>query len=253
MDNQEAKLYLSAYRPGGRDVPDPVFQEALRQAEQDPTLKAWFHQEQALDAAVASKLKGIRPPANLKAEILAGQKLAPPPAWWPQLRVWAMAASFVLLAGILALWNGLEQRTGPAPMMAEFRRDVSQVVAGGFVPDRMVGNAAEAREWLASQQAPVSNRLPELLRDPAGYACKVIAWKGTRASMICFKTPQGSVHLFIVDLSGLPGQAPDWKAPAEKIQGLSTLAWTDASKAYVLVSENPDMDWHDWTAEFKSG
>jgi hypothetical protein len=244
MDNQQAKHYLSAYRPGGQDAANPGLQEALRQAGQDPVLHAWFRKEQALDAAVAEKLRAVRPPAGLKEEILAGQKLARRSRWWGSVARWPLAAAAVLAAGAFLFWHPW-RASGPAPLMVEFRRDVSGVVAGGFVPDRFVQGAAQAGQWLASQQAPVTASLPGFLKDSQNYACKVLAWKGTKATMMCFTTRQGPVHLFIVDLKVLSGQASNWKDGEERLQGLPTLAWTDRGQAYVLVAENPKIQWAD--------
>ena len=72
MNNQEAKFILSGYRPNGGDAGDEMFGDALRQAQQDPALAAWFAREQAYDRAVAARLAEIAPPAELRADILAG-------------------------------------------------------------------------------------------------------------------------------------------------------------------------------------
>ncbi len=42
MNNQEAKLILQAYRLGGQDAADPLFQEVLEQLKRDPDLAKWF-------------------------------------------------------------------------------------------------------------------------------------------------------------------------------------------------------------------
>lgn len=64
MNNDEAKFILSAYRPSGRDANDARFTEALNQAKQDPALREWLAQSQALDAVVMKKLSGIVPPSR---------------------------------------------------------------------------------------------------------------------------------------------------------------------------------------------
>ena len=59
MNNQEAKLILQAYRPGGRDTFDPLFAEALEQARRDPELQKWFaERKQALDYANSIQTAG---------------------------------------------------------------------------------------------------------------------------------------------------------------------------------------------------
>ena len=57
MNNEEAKLILQAYRPGGQDANDPRFREALEQARRDPELARWFANEQALDSRISTKVQ----------------------------------------------------------------------------------------------------------------------------------------------------------------------------------------------------
>ena len=102
MNNEQAKFILRAYRPGGRDAADPAFGDALRQAQADPALGAWLAREQSLDGAVASKLRALSPPPELREAILAGSRVsfAAPARGW-RLPAWlAVAASIaVLIAG----------------------------------------------------------------------------------------------------------------------------------------------------------
>ena len=53
MKNQEAKFILGAYRPDGQDAGDPVFAEALSQAERDPDLRTWFERGRKFDTTVS--------------------------------------------------------------------------------------------------------------------------------------------------------------------------------------------------------
>ena len=76
--NDQAKLLLSAYRPGGADATDPAFAEALAQAGRDPQLRAWLEESQRFDEAIAGKLRSVEVPANLRATILAGAKFSQP-------------------------------------------------------------------------------------------------------------------------------------------------------------------------------
>jgi hypothetical protein len=71
MTNQEAKSILGAYRPNGQDAADAVFDEAVRQAQRDPQLGAWFAHSRGLDAAMMGKLRELAPPPGLKEAILA--------------------------------------------------------------------------------------------------------------------------------------------------------------------------------------
>jgi hypothetical protein len=77
MTNEEAKIILGAYRPDGVAPADAVFGEAMRQAERDPQLGAWFAQWQGLDAAMRVKLRELAPPPGLKESILAQARRVP--------------------------------------------------------------------------------------------------------------------------------------------------------------------------------
>src|SRR5437867_8043687 len=81
MDNREAKFILNAYRPGGEDASDPLFAEALVQAQRDPVLARWFNESIAFDTAVTEKLCDVAVPADLRENILAGVKVTRPRRW----------------------------------------------------------------------------------------------------------------------------------------------------------------------------
>ena len=57
MDEQEARLILQGYRPGGQDQSDPHFSEALQEVMRNPELAQWFADEQAFDQAIATHLE----------------------------------------------------------------------------------------------------------------------------------------------------------------------------------------------------
>ena len=96
MNNQEAKLILQAYHPGGRDASDPLFAEALEQARRDPELQKWFADEQALDSRIQSKLRtAVLVPRDLKSNLLALRKINRPVPWWFQPMKLAAAAAVV--------------------------------------------------------------------------------------------------------------------------------------------------------------
>ncbi len=75
MQRDEAKHILELCRPGiDDDRNDPLIAEALALLDTDPELKAWFDEQQALDARIAGVYDAIEPPADLKASILAGMR-----------------------------------------------------------------------------------------------------------------------------------------------------------------------------------
>ena len=64
MDNEQAKLILQAYRPGGEDAEDPFFSEALDRARLDPELAKWFAEQRAFDEAMRKALQTRIPPVG---------------------------------------------------------------------------------------------------------------------------------------------------------------------------------------------
>ena len=97
--NDQARLILSAYRPGGQDAGDPAFAEALEQARRDPAVAQWLSEQQQFDLALTEKLREVPVPASLRSTILAGARASRPPQWWAQSKVWALAAAVAVLAG----------------------------------------------------------------------------------------------------------------------------------------------------------
>lgn len=70
MNREQAKLILTAYRPGGEDAADPFFADALQQARRDPELAAWFADQRRFDIAARNSLNLVAPPADLRSKIL---------------------------------------------------------------------------------------------------------------------------------------------------------------------------------------
>ena len=121
MNNQEAKFILRAYRSNGVDANDAVFAEALQQAQQDPTLKAWLASQQAMDAVMAAKLKEIIPPAGLREAILTGAKVSSSqPSFWRQTRWISLgAAAALLIVTSIAVWP--KRASAENALLTEFR------------------------------------------------------------------------------------------------------------------------------------
>jgi hypothetical protein len=79
MSNDETKLILCAYRPGGQDASNPLFAGPLEQARHNPELKKWFAEERTFDSRLQAKLRNaITIPADLKTNLLALRKIVRP-------------------------------------------------------------------------------------------------------------------------------------------------------------------------------
>src|SRR6267142_3905569 len=103
MDNEQAKLILQAYRPGGEDADDPFFSEALEQARVDPEMAKWFAEQRAFDEAMRKALQKRIPPVGLRDSILLAKRISTLPFHqggrpvWRRPGVMALAASIVVL------------------------------------------------------------------------------------------------------------------------------------------------------------
>jgi hypothetical protein len=238
MNNEQAKIILSAYRPGGEDAAAPQFAEALEQTRRDPELARWFAEERALDAAIAAKLKAAPAPAHLENTILAGRKVIHPAGWWRQPRWLAAAAAVVLLlaagASLLPQWR--------APSFAQLQADATSWLDGLRHLDHMTNNLAAVRAWLASQSAHEDLVVPAGLRGLPPLGCRVYEWHGRKVTLVCFKLKGNrtdEAHLLVVDASQLRG-APGRAARFAQQGRWATATWREGPHVYVLATHGDE-------------
>ena len=233
MNNQEARLILSAYRPDGHDSADPRFQEALAQAQRDPELAAWFARECRIDAALGGKVREqAQPPPHLKAAILAATRMARPAPWF-QRPVWITSAA-ALLVGALILVVLFLPKSGGAEFAA-LQRDMAEFLGSKeFRLEHMTPSANEAQRWLADRR--VDFVMPARLESQPTMGCRVIDWQGHKVSLICFKLDGGeTVHLFTLDRSALrdaPAAEPQFSVAGR----YAVAGWTGGDKVYLVAT-----------------
>lgn len=237
MNNQDAKFYLSAYRPGGADAGHPAMAEALDQARRDPSLGAWFEREQAHDAAVSEKLQSVQPPANLRATILAGARLsqAKRAGWqWPH---WiGLAAALVLLATVSALlWRPAATLNGQGRMA-----DLADYALRDLLSGEHQGNQPRAQSALAKRLIESPPRLatglamtPAELRD---QGCHTFTIAGREVLEICFQRDQ-NYHLYLVRRSDTKIDIDDEHPMLMTKRGEAALTWADSRYVYVLAGK----------------
>lgn len=241
MNNQEAKLILGAYRPGGQDTADPMFAEALEQVRRDPELQKWFADQCAYDARIQYKLKeAIAIPPDLKASLLAQRKIARPRmfwqrGWWRQ-PAWltAAAAALVLLASLAMLWL----KPSGQPQFAAFRQAMvrNSLLETNHV-SFMAGDMTTVRNWLKTQNASTDFNLPASLHNSMLHGCKVIDWRGHEVTMLCFMSSGGGhVDLFVVNCTHFQDFTPTPTAQFARSDGLTTAVWCDGRKTYLLAA-----------------
>jgi hypothetical protein len=233
MTNQEAQFILDAYRPNGRDANEPMFAEALRQAQQDPTLNEWFAREQKHAATVASKLREIAPPPGLREAILAGARVSESPKrdWWTQPSWLAIAASVALMAAAGAwIWS----------VGAPLRR-LEAVVVTDALHAQHGSHGAPSNALIAMLSQP-STRMGGTL--PVDFAtlklsgCRTVSFAGRDLLEVCFARDGGEFHLYMARREDFPGLKAREIARIDERDGLGMATWSDAGYHYVLASKS---------------
>lgn len=224
MNNQEAKFILGAYRPGGRDAGDPMFVAALKQAQADPALAAWFAREQAHDAAVAAKLGGIAPPAGLREAILAGTRASRAPAsprrWW----VWSSlaAAAAVVLTWTLA-GPALEARAGERRLEKFVLADVANDAAhhGG-------GDEVKALQAiLGKSSTKLGTSLPVDFAALEATGCRTLRFAGRDVVEVCFERQGHWFHLYAMRIPPGSIRSDDTEPRLASGDGYACVSWVN--------------------------
>lgn len=234
--NDQAKLLLSAYRPGGADAGDPAFAETLAFAERDPQLRAWFQESQLFDQAVAGKLRDLPIPQNLRATILAGAKFSQPRHWWQNPRLLALAATLLIVGAALAIWMG---KSAPLDRWQTDSLAVLDGIIGGTGSfDLVDSQPGKLVDWLSKRALPAPSSLPQSLSAHASLGCKTIVSDGRTISLICFNLGGGqAAHLFTTPHAGLKIDSPE-NHPIFSHRGHWNLAsWRQGEQVHMLASQ----------------
>jgi len=249
MDNEQAKLILSAYRSGGEDMSESFFVEALEQTLRDPGLRRWFEEQCDFDKTLRAALKDEGPPPQLRESLLLGKKVvnldeqknpvrhSP----WRHPASWlSLAAALILLIGIAALLRP----TANPPMTAE--RFVQQTVlvktSGRISLGRMSRDSQLLQGWLEAKKSPHGFLIPKPLNALSSLGCQTYSMDGNRVSLICFTLDQNRiVHLFVIDSERLkdpPGNTPHF----QQKDGIATATWSSGGRTFVLLGAHVDEE-----------
>jgi hypothetical protein len=239
MDSREAKFMLNAYRPGGQDVNDPRFADALEQVRRDPILQHWFDQSIAFDVEMAKKLSATPVPSDLRESILAGVKITRVPHWKNRWRKWAIAAAVVLSTtlGVL-IWHN----TRPAPIagwqLQALDAILSSIARNESHFDVISNNPADLVNWLRANYAPAGEKLPYHLDKMPSIGCKTFFWRGKPVSLICFTLPDGrAIHLVMTNASLESDFTIKHEAKVIQQGHWATATWREGEMVYMLALE----------------
>ena len=238
--NDQAKLLLSAYRPGGSDAGDPAFAEALAHAQRDPHLRAWLEESQQFDQVVSERLRGVPVPADLRSTILAGAKASRSRRWWQGPRVWAVAAALAILASLGALW-GLNA-FGLSTWQTDSLAVLDDIEKGAANLDTEHPQPAHLVDWLRERAAPTPSALPPALAAHPTFGCKTIDSHGRKISLICFDLGnKEQAHLFTTPRAGLRIPPPDSHPIFAPRRHWNLASWRSGEDVHMLATEL-DMD-----------
>ncbi len=255
MNPDEAKSILAAYR---EDIPldeAPNMQAALAAAQEDPSLAAWFEEEQAFDREFAAALQRVPIPEDLEAKLLqgmpatnhAGETPNKKVVAFPQKQVWlAVAALFVIAVSLVKYFAFPPPVEFPGTAFTKvdtFRDHMAHFANQRFVLNHTTKDLSEARDWLRARQSPAYDETPTAIVKFEGMGCKSFDWGGHTVSLVCFKdTNDDIVHLFVINRSALTDLEP--ATPLEEVlvqQNLETGGWMDDERLYVLVGSEPHV------------
>ena len=242
MNNTEAKFILSAYRPSGMDADDPQIAEAIAQMRQDPVLEEWFKTELEFDAAFARQVQSIPVPETLRNNILAGSKVSTPKPvrknpWLPGNWL-AIAATFVVLAGIAGIWLRQNRSESLSGWQTGALKTIASMQAGHEQFDAASPDAAKLQAWLQAKNAPLPGTLPASLQSLASLGCKTLTWKDRTVSIICFNLGNDkAIHLVVVDRNGLPEAPPDGRPRFVRNGDWITASWSEGGKSMMLATK----------------
>ncbi len=256
MEREEAKQLLELCRPGIDDErQDPALADAFAMLDNDPELKAWFDEQQALDARISDSIHSIEAPADLKNTILAGMRLheahsknaeTPEPApvtaptqtraWW--LNPWTgIAALFVFLMVVLALPDNQSGSTQIAdadlpPVIQYLSKEISSLKSWQF--DKKAKNPTELQAYLASAKVPTPSSIPQGLNTIPSIGCVTFEYgNGAKLSMICFKNDR-VYHLITADKATYPDTIPN-EPTLYQCKDKAFKLWVDEDQVKILT------------------
>jgi hypothetical protein len=240
MDNEQARLILSAYRHTGEDASDPFFAEALEQVRVDPELARWFADERQFDQSMTKALRAQEPPEQLRQTLLLGNKVV---SLHRRRPLWAQPVSWLSLAAAMALFLGLgilfQQSRQPSLTGSQFAREIIEMAESGKITlGKMGGSTEELNSWLATRGSPHDFTIPASLRGYPGVGCQTFVVNGAKVSLMCFMLGKDQmVHLVVVDegaLKDAPGKIPSIIREHDKVAA----TWSAGGKTYLLVGMN---------------
>lgn len=241
MDNEEAKFILKAYRASGADAGDARFSEALEQAKRDPELGRWLEREQALDKAVAAKVRAVMPPAGLREAILAGGKMSARAeqqrerSWWSGPRWMALAASVVLMLGVAGVSWPRFAAGREAQRFATFAMNDLIEAANHDAQGPGMGQLAAI---VSDAKRRLGGALPIEFEALKANGCRTVRYDGRDVLEVCFERGGKEFHVYVMkrpEKSRMPVGADAVRFANAGRDGVVSAVWSDERYVYALA------------------
>jgi hypothetical protein len=245
---EEAKLVLTAFRPGSSDDQDPEMREALEMARSHPELAEFLERQMRFHAEIKAQLRSIPVPEDLRAKILAGHKIIPVRHWTrgPVAALLAAAAAVVVLISGLLFWNA---PTSENHTFAGFQSRMASEVLRVYAMDIRTNDAAVVRKYLASKGAPSEFSLPPKLQKAPLLGGAKLSWQAKPVSMVCFQGPKmETLFLFVIQKEEIESGKIPVAPEMEQIKGMSSVSWSAGDHVYFLSGKVPESELRDLLA-----
>lgn len=237
--------------PIPEDLRENLF-EVLALAQKAPGYNQFDHD-------FADALATIEPPSNLRNDILAAmeveKKVAAQPVrprqtaskkWLNVPRI-GMAAAAGIVAALV--WSVFLKPANPQRYLASMtpaavQAEAIDFLSGNISLDRKNPNQEALYKFLASNELPSPEVLPNGLQGSPGIGCKRLDFNDKPASLICYKQSPDDpiVHLVVFRRDAIEGDLP-LLTEAEKNcnhcdrSGWSAASWRDDEKAFFLLGK----------------
>jgi hypothetical protein len=240
MDNEEAKFILRAYRASGADAGDARFAEALEQAKRDPELARWLEREQALDKAVAGKMRAVMPPAGLREAILAGGKMSvrerqAQRSWWSQPRWMALAASVALVIGVAGVSWPRFAAVREAQRFGEFAMNDLIEAANHDAHGPGMGQLAAL---VSDSRRKLGGALPIEFEALKANGCRTVRFAGHDVLEVCFERGGKEFHFYVMkrpEKSRMRIGSEAMRIADAGRDGVVSAVWSDERYVYALA------------------
>ncbi len=249
MDKDEAKLILANCTLDNAPQGDAKFEEALRIAEKDTELKAWWESMQSTDRILQEKLHQAAVPSDLKSSLYASLEGTRNKRRSKRLlfRYLSLAASLLIATYVYFQYivDYSDDYIGPladrsfqysfdGPRLSYFNKDTKMLT-----------------QWLEEQDFDLPDALPPKLLAQKGIGCRPLNWSEERVALICFKADT-VYHLFI----GMKDDFQDFDATPEiafegRKKGWTLSKWTSDDYVFVLTAQAKQSEMESFLAGYE--